>query len=485
MYCRRSRPIERLRLASASLDFVYSVYASQGSKPSNRAPTDTMAAARTAPMDTWYLILSLLFVIANGYFVAAEFAIVKVRATQLTEQVSKGSKRAQMATVLRKNLDAYLSATQLGITLASLSLGWVGEPAFARLIEPLLERFGAASSALAHSISATFAFTVISVLHIVFGELVPKSIAIQKPVSTSLWIAHPLRLFYVLMYPAIWLLNGFARGVLKLIGVSTSSEHEEAHSQEELKLILAHSEKAGVLSLPNREIIEGVFQFSKRTAKQIMLPRTDVVILSTSNSVEENLEIIRQTRHTRYPLCEGNLDNVVGLIHIKDLLLAVLKEPITSMSELSRELLFVPENTKVESLLAQFLEGRIHMAVVVDEYGGASGIVSLENITEELFGQIQDEFDRERLEVEPLGRGRYRVRGDYLIEDLAGRLDLDLGEPPEETVGGFVVAQIGQEVLPGDKCRLGPLEIDVLEAERFRVRWVLVTAPKPSPSERS
>ena len=255
------------------------------------------------------------------------------------------------------------------------------------------------------------------------------------------------------------------------------------HSQEELRLILAHSEKAGILSEENREIIEGVFQFSKRTARQIMVPRTDVSVLSTLKSIEENLEIIRTTRHTRYPLCDGTLDQTIGLIHVKDLFLAQLRGPGRTMMELKRDVLFVPENSTVEALLSQFIEHKTHMACVLDEYGGASGIVSLENITEELFGQIQDEFDRERPEIEPLGNGRYRVRGDYLIEDLADRLKVDVGEPAEETIGGYVAARLGREVVPGDRTQLGDLSIEVLDAERFRVRWVIVQTQAPEIEE--
>jgi len=430
-------------------------------------------------MDSWLLVLAFLLVLANGFFVAAEFAIVKVRSTQLTELADEGSARAKMARRLTKRLDAYLSATQLGITLASLALGWVGEPAFEHILEPFFESLGGMSEVAARSVSATFAFVVISVLHIVLGELAPKSMAIQKPVGTSLWIAYPLHWFYVITYPAIVVLNGVSRAILKVFGIHPASEHETAHSPEELRLILRSSEKAGILSEENREIIEGVFQFSKRTARQIMVPRTDVVVLSVTRTIEENLETIRTTRHTRYPLCEGSLDHTIGLIHVKDLLLAQLRGPGRSLLELKREILFVPENSTVESLLSQFIEQKTHMAVILDEYGGASGIVSLENITEELFGQIQDEFDRERPEIEPLGNGRYRVRGDYLIEDLADRLKVDVGEPEEETVGGYVAARLGREVTPGDKVDLGDLAISVLEAERFRVRWVMVVTKTP------
>jgi CBS domain containing-hemolysin-like protein len=431
-------------------------------------------------MDIWLLLLALLFVFANGFFVAAEFAIVKVRSTQIAELAESGSVRAKMAKKLIRHLDAYLSATQLGITLASLALGWIGEPAFHHLIQPLFTRFDVSDKA-ATTISATVAFAIISILHIVLGELAPKSIAIQKPVPTTLWTAHLLHAFYVITYPAIFVLNGVSRAILKTIGIEPAGEHAEmAHSPEELRLILASSEKAGILSEENREIIEGVFQFSKRTARQIMVPRTDVVVLSTTRSIEENLETIRQTKHTRYPLSEGSLDHTIGLIHVKDLMLAQLRGPGRTLQELKRDVLFVPENSTVESLLSQFIESKTHMAIVLDEYGGASGIVSLENITEELFGQIQDEFDRERPEIEPLGNGRYRVRGDYLIEDLADRLKIDLGEPDEETVGGYVAARLEREVTPGDRVELGDLSLSVLDGERFRVRWVLAQTRMPA-----
>lgn len=434
-------------------------------------------------MPTWYLLLALLFIIANGFFVAAEFAMIKVRPTQLAELAAEGSTRAKMARRITKHLDSYLSATQLGVTLASLALGWVGEPAFESIIAPRLAFLGTWSPAVSHSIAATLAFVLISWLHITFGELGPKYIAIGRTTGVALWLAHALRVFYLVAFPVIWVLNKSSSGVLRLIGVTSATEGEMAHSQEELRMILASSEKAGILSEENREIIEGVFQFSKRTARQIMVPRTDVAVLSTMKSIAENLEIIRTTRHTRYPLCDGTLDQTVGLIHVKDLLLAQLRGPGRPLEELKRDMLFVPENSTVEGLLSQFIEHKTHMACVLDEYGGASGIVSLENITEELFGQIQDEFDRERPEIEPMGNGRYRVRGDYLIEDLADRLKIDVGEPAEETVGGYVAARLGREVQPGDKTELGDLQITVIEGQRFRVRWVIVETQAPQVEE--
>src|SRR3954453_12943218 len=290
-------------------------------------------------MPGWYLLLALLFIIANGFFVAAEFAMIKVRPTQLAELAAAGSTRARMARRITKHLDSYLSATQLGVTLASLALGWVGEPAFESIIAPRLAFLGAWSPAVSHSIAATLAFVIISWLHITFGELGPKYLAIGRTTGVALWLAHALRTFYLVAFPIIWLLNKSSSSVLRLIGVTSVTEGEIAHSQEELRMILASSEKAGVLSEENREIIEGVFQFSKRTARQIMVPRTDVSVLSTKNTIAENLEIIRITRHTRYPLCDGTLDVTVGLIHVKDLLLAQLRGPGRPLEELKRDML--------------------------------------------------------------------------------------------------------------------------------------------------
>ncbi len=430
-------------------------------------------------MDVWYLILAVLFVLANGFFVATEFALVKVRPTQLADELARGSKRAKMTKRVLKRLDGYLAAAQVGITLASLALGWIGEEAFAPLLIPLFRFLGVFAEPVAHSVAVTISFILISSMHIVFGEQVPKFLAIEKPVGTAMWTSHLLHGFYLFTYPAIWLLRNATNGALRIFGIRGMSEEGAVQSVDELRMILASSEKAGILSEENREIIEGVFQFSKRTARQIMVPRTDVVVLSTKKSIQENLETIGRTKHTRYPLCDGTLDQTVGLIHTKDLFHAQLRGPGRPLSELKRDILFVPENSTVEQLLAQFIEHKTHMAVVLDEYGGASGIVSLENITEELFGQIQDEFDRERPEIEPMGNGKYRVRGDYLIEDLADRLKMNLGEPEEETVGGFVAARLGREVVAGDRTALGDLAITVLEAERFRVRWVMVETKMP------
>ncbi|MGH9360813.1 MAG: hemolysin family protein, partial [Thermoanaerobaculia bacterium] len=278
----------------------------------------------------WGLVLGLLLVRANGVFVAAEFALVKVRPTQIDPHVQAGERRGRVARHMVRHLDAYLSATQLGITLASLALGWIGQPAFVWIVEPAVTFFAGDNPALVHSMAITVAFLVITVLHIVLGELAPKSLAIRKAESTALWVSLPLFVFYKTTYPMIWLLNHAANGLLRMVGIQPVSEGELGHSEEELRLLLASSGGAR-LSQQKRELLDNIFELSHRVARQIMVPRADVVYLSTTRSVSENLNIARRSGHTRFPLCEGDLDHVVGLVHIKDLFRA--DRPPASLTE--------------------------------------------------------------------------------------------------------------------------------------------------------
>ncbi len=273
----------------------------------------------TLAIDPWVgLGLALLLVALNGFFVAAEFALAKVRPTQIEPHAARGEKRGKVAANMITHLDAYLSATQLGITLASIALGWVGEPAFAWIVEPLVSKIPGAGPALVHSVALTASFVAVSILHIVFGELVPKSIAIRVPAGTTLWTALPLYLFYWIAFPAIWLLNHTANGILRLVGIRPASEHEIAHSEEEIRLLLA-SHQGSHISDEKRDLLANVFELSDRVARQVMVPRADVVYLSTARPLADNLELARRSGHTRFPLCDGDLDRIVGLIHIKDL----------------------------------------------------------------------------------------------------------------------------------------------------------------------
>ncbi len=431
----------------------------------------------------WGLFLGLLLVFLNGFFVAAEFALVKVRPTQLDPYVARGQRRGKVARHMVRHLDAYLSATQLGITLASLALGWIGNPAFAWLLAPLVMRIPGATPALLHSVSLTSAFVLITILHIVLGELAPKSIAIRKSEKTSLWVAVPLFAFYKVSYPAIWLLNHAANGILRLLGIPPVSESELGHSEEELRLLLSSSHM-GRQSQLKRELLDNVFELSHRLARQVMVPRADVVYLSTRRPLDENLRVVRTSGHTRFPLCEGDLDKVIGLVHIKDLYRA--ERPFTSLKEVCRDIGFVPETLTLDRLLKRMRAERFHLAAVLEEYGGVSGIVTLENVLEEIVGPIQDEFDTEKPELVKKADNVYQVSGAMLVVDLEDELQLEISDRDEDTIAGVVLSELGRPARVGDRVEVGPLALEVLEVDKNRAKTlratVSVAAPVPSES---
>ncbi|HXO21645.1 MAG TPA: hemolysin family protein [Thermoanaerobaculia bacterium] len=438
-----------------------------------------LAAAVPARVEVhpwWGLALAFFLVILNGLFVAAEFSLVKVRPTQLEPRASAGQRRAKVARHMLGHLDSYLSATQLGVTLASLGLGWVGEPAFAWFVRPLVSLFAPGNEPLVLSISLAVSFLAITMLHIVLGELTPKWIAISKAEATSLWLALPLYVFFKLTYPAIWVLNHAARGLLALLSVGTlgpPGQSEVAHDEQELRLLLANS-PVDHLSTQKREILDNVFELSHRVARQIMVPRADVVYLSTTRPVAENLRLARRSGHTRFPLCEGDLDHVVGLVHIKDIFRH--EGPLTSLGEVARDIDYVPETLPLDRLLRRMRHEQFHVAAVIDEYGGVSGIVTLENVIEEIVGQIQDEFDAgERPEIQERGKGIYLVSGAMLVEDLEEALGVEFSGRDEDTIAGVVLSELGRGATVGDAVELGPLAIEVVEVQGNRIKTVRVT----------
>jgi CBS domain containing-hemolysin-like protein len=424
----------------------------------------------------WGMALGLLLVALNGFFVAAEFALVKLRPTQLEPHISAGSRRALLARHMLRHLDAYLSATQLGITLASLALGWVGEPAFAWIVGPVVSLVAGNNPDLVHTVSVTVSFLVITVLHIVLGEQAPKSMAIRRAEGTALLVSFPLYAFYKVTYPAIWALNHTANSLLKLFGVSPAGEGELAHDEEELRRILASS-AASQLTTQKRELLDNIFELSHRMARQIMLPRQDVVYLSTERSLAENLRLARRSGHTRFPLCDGDLDHVIGLIHIKDIFHR--ERALTSLTEVAREIAFVPETLELDRLLKRMRTERFHMAAVIDEYGGVSGIVTLEDVIEEIVGSIQDEFDVERPELVEKGDGVYQVSGGMLVEDLEEALGIELSERDEDTIGGVVLSELGRNPAVGDRVELGPVTLEVLEVQLNRVATIRIIVHQP------
>jgi CBS domain containing-hemolysin-like protein len=420
------------------------------------------------------LILAVFLVFLNAFFVAAEFAIVKVRATRIHERLREGARGAAATEDVLRNLDAYLSATQLGITLASLGLGWVGEPAFATIVAPILALIGVWSPAVVHSVSLTFAFAVITYLHIVLGELAPKSLAIQRAEAVALAVAVPLRTFRRVFLPALWLLNRSSNGFLRLLGIHPTATPELVHSEEELRLILAESHRTGALSASKRKLLENVFDYTRRSAKHIMVPRAEIVYLTLQRSLEDNLEIIRNSQHTRYPLCESDIDHVIGMIHSKDLLAPAELRHVRDLLKIKREILFVPETRPLELLQRDFQQRRVHMALVVDEYGSTSGLVTLEDILEEIVGEIQDEFDAEPPKMEKTGES-YVVDGLVLLDEITERLGIEVPEHESNTLGGYVIARLGRIARLGDVVRLDGYDVKVIEMKGRRVSKLLLT----------
>ena len=417
------------------------------------------------------MALGLLLVAINGFFVAAEFALVKVRGTQLDPLVAAGNRRAKIAREMTIELDAYLSASQVGITLASLALGWIGEPAFAHIIRPLVSWIPGMTEATLHTAALVGAFLVITMLHIVVGELAPKSIAIRKPEPVSLWIAFPMWAFYRASYPAIWTLNHAANFLLRLVGVAPVTESELAHSEEEVRLLLS-SDQASELSEDKREILDNVFELSHRTARQVMIPRPEVVFFEVDDPVDEAMRKARESGHTRFPLCRDGLDTVIGMVHIKDVFR--LGTQPDSLEQIRRPLGFVTESLTLDKVLARMRKEKSHMAAVLDEFGGVSGIVTMENVIEELVGPIQDEFDLEAPPMVQRADNLWEVAGAMLIEDLEDEIDMEVDHRDEATIGGVVLSDLGREAKVGDEVVVGPLTFRVVEIEGNRIHTLRV-----------
>jgi CBS domain containing-hemolysin-like protein len=415
--------------------------------------------------------LAVIFalVVLNGFFVACEFAIVKVRGSQLDPLVAEGNLRATFAQHIRAHLDAYLSATQLGITLASLALGWVGEQFLAHLLQPAFALVNVHSHALVSTISITIAFIGITFLHIVFGELAPKYLAIGNPLRITLLLARPLGVFYILFKPAIWVLNKSSNFFLqKLLRIKPVAGAELAHSEEELRLILDESEKSDEVSELGRDLLLNALDLRQRVVRDIMTPRGEVVFLDLEESFEENVKKALESRHTRFPLCRGHLDNAVGLIHIKELM-PMMRDPQPDLLRIKRELIPVPEMMSLEKLLSLFLTRHAHLAIVVDEYGGTVGMVTLENVLEEIVGDIQDEFDTEKAEFRKINENEFSVDGSlglYELRDLAG---LELESADVSTIGGYVTHLLGHLPKQGEQVRIDDYLVTISQTDGRRV----------------
>ena len=425
------------------------------------------------------LVLGL--VLLNGVFVAAEFALVKIRETQLDTLVAKGHRRAKVARHILAHLNSYLSATQLGITMASLGLGWVGEPLFNKLFAPVLSSLGIASDAARHSISFIIGFSVITFLHISAGELAPKWLAIQKPLPISLWIARPLRWFFLASYPFNWLLNRAAQWLLRQLGMQPSSESDRVHSEEELRLLVSASHRHRGGTILGRDIVLNALDLRHRVARDVMRPRQEIVAFDTEASITECLEVAEKTRYSRFPLCEnGDLDKTVGVVHIKDLYAMRLKARSgRDLAAAARKLVYVPETSRLERLLQLLLDRKLHMAIVVDEYGGTLGMVTLENILEELVGQIQDEFDQEKPLLLKTNPNTWEIAGSLPLHELEELVGEPLQEEGITTASGWVTQRLGGFPKVGDSIALAGSQLRVEEIDSMRVARLSLRKEQP------
>lgn len=423
-------------------------------------------------------------VLVNAFFVIAEFALVKIRRTRLEELSQQGNKRAVLALKIVTSFDTYLGATQLGITLASLALGWLGEPAVASLLEPVIIAYFPGSFWLVHTASIAIGFIIITFLHIVLGELVPKSMAIQRSENLALMVVWPLFFFHKLGYPVIVLFNKTARVILALFGFEPASNAELAHSEDELRMLVSASHRGGVLDQMESELLDNVFDFADRLAREVMVPRQDMTCLFLDDTFEENMRVVKETGHTRYPLCEDDKDHVIGMVHIRDLMdLDINGSNEQDLRTVMREILVVPEGMSVAKLLQFMRRKRTHLAVVADEYGGTAGLVALEDVLEEIVGDIQDEHDEETPEVQRSPDGSYEFDGRVLLDDVSELLDIRLEEHEEDTIGGYIFGLLGRRPEIGDQVNIGDFVFAVMQVNGFRVVRVKASPLEPPTGE--
>ncbi len=430
------------------------------------------------------LLAIALLVALNGFFVCCEFAIVKVRSSQLDALSDEGNRRASFVKHVRAHLDAYLSATQLGVTLASLALGYIGEKFLAEMLEPFFALGGIHSHAVIHSISIALAFIGITFLHIVFGELAPKYIAIGNPLRVALVLVRPLGGFYILFRPIIWLLHKSSNLLLhRVLRIAPVAGTELAHSEEELRLILDESEKSDEVSELGRDLLVNALDLRRRVVRDIMTPRGQIVFLDVEETFEENVKKALASRHTRFPLCRGHRDNTIGLIHIKELV-PMMRDPHPDLLRIRRELTPVPEMMPLEKLLTLFLGKHTHLAIVVDEFGGTVGMVTLENILEELVGDIQDEFDAEKEEFRQISESEFSVEGAlalYELRDLAG---IELESADVSTIGGYVTHLLGHLPKQGEQIQIENYLVTVAQSDGRRINQLHFRKLAQQPSEK-
>jgi len=437
------------------------------------------------------LLLVAFLVFANGFFVASEFALVAVRKSRIEAQAADGNRAAVRLLDMLEHLNAYISATQLGITLASLGLGWIGEPALSHLLEPLFAWLpGEVGGVAAHvAAGSALAFVLITSMHVIIGELMPKSIALQNPERAALLVARPTLWAEQIFRPFIWALNGTGNLLLRVLGFQRSAEHEKLHSVEELKMLVDASQEGGVIQPTESQMLHAVFDFREMLARQVMVPRTEMITIEVDEPWNTAIDLVVQHHITKFPVYEHDLDHMVGILHVKDLV-RVMRLPASSrpaLRDLMREPLFVPDTVRVDALLTRFRQRKQHMAILLDEYGGTAGLVTLQDLLEEIVGEVADAFEPEDPSVQRLPDGTVRLNGLMLVEDFNDTFGLNLSDPNYETIAGYVmgrldrIPKIGDEVdVPLTEHEFLRLRVEQMDGKRI-ARLVLRRVSLPTP----
>ncbi|MEH7331782.1 hemolysin family protein [Neobacillus drentensis] len=417
------------------------------------------------------LITIAMLIAFTAFFVSFEFAIVKIRGTRIDQLVGEGNKNAIAAKKIISNLDEYLSACQLGITVTALGLGWLGEPTVEHILHPLLVGLNLPES-VSSIASFVIAFASVTFIHVVVGELAPKTAAIQKAEAVTLIFARPMILFYKIMYPFIKALNGSARSILGIFGMKPASEHEAAHSEEELQLIISESYKSGEINQSEYKYVNNIFEFNDRIAKEIMVPRTEIVAFDKSQTLAECLETVKSEKYTRYPVIDGDKDNIVGMLNLKEVLTDYIvgKNLETPIEHYVRPVIQVIESIAIHDLLLKMQKDRIHMAILMDEYGGTAGLVTVEDILEEIVGDIRDEFDADEVpEINKINDNKTIVDGKVLIEEINDLFGIDLDDEDIDTIGGWILSK-KMDVFEGEIINYGDFDFKVLEVDGYHIK---------------
>lgn len=414
--------------------------------------------------------LFLLLLVLTAFFVATEFAIIRMRSSRVNQMVAEGLKNAKAIEQVTNKLDGYLSACQLGITITALGLGWLGEPTIELILHPIFDRFhleGEVSSVLSFVIS----FLIVTYLHVVLGELAPKTLAIIKSEEVSQFTAPIIIVFYKVMYPFIWLLNGSANSLVRLIGLKPAHEHE-AHSEEEIRIILSESYESGKINKSEYGYVNRIFAFDERLAREIMVPRTDMVCLYVNHSREENLAIIKKEQYTRFPVAKGSKDNIIGILNTKQFFLRYESDRNIEVNSLLQTVMSVPEVMPINKLLRKMQQERVHIAILLDEYGGTAGLITIEDIIEEIVGEIRDEFDEDEVkEIEVLEEQRYLVNGKALISDVNEAAGTDLACDDVDSIGGWLFNQ-KPELPVGEPWTYDSITFIIRERDDNRIRKI-------------